>query len=98
MPKTCPPGRVSTLPVCSLVLERYQSFLLAISFLAPSGVWRPSSGWALCKPSDCASRQVRPSKAHDASAFMSLSSTKLVISSAWMESRLGLGQSAVDRG
>jgi hypothetical protein len=34
---------------------------------------------------------VRPRSAHEASAFMSLSSTKLVMSRACMESRFGLG-------
>lgn len=68
----------------------HQSFRLAISFFAASGVCRPSMGCARCRPSDWASRQVSPSNAHDASAFMSFRSTKLVMSRAWMESRLGL--------
>lgn len=68
----------------------HQSFRRDISLLTTSGGWRWSIGCARCSPRDCANLQVRPSSAHEASAFMSLRRTKLVMSSACIESRLGL--------
>lgn len=81
--------------VSSKIVERrrgstYHNFRRTISLFRTSGLSRPSSSCGRCSPRDCASRQVRPSKAHDASAFISLSSTKPDMSRAWIESKLGL--------
>ena len=51
---------------------------------------RPSYEAGRCSPSDCARRQVNPVNAQDASAFISLRSTKLVRRRACMESKEGL--------
>lgn len=71
----------------------HQSLLRIICFVLASGgrPLRPSEGVvARCRPKDCAKRHVSPVNAQDASAFISLSRTKLVRSKAWMESKEGL--------
>ena len=68
----------------------YHSFRRDISPLIVSALERLSICADRCRPRDWASRHVNPSRAQEASAFMSLSSTKPVMSMACMESRLGL--------
>lgn len=70
----------------------HQSLRLIISRDLTSGdaLSLPSDGVGRCSPRDCARRQVRPVSAHEASAFMSLSKTKLVRSKACIESKDGL--------
>lgn len=74
----------------SIFLKRviYQSFLLGKSFAAGVGK-RVFSFGPLWSPKAWASLQERPSKAHEASAFMSFAKTNPRMISAWSDSRDG---------
>lgn len=82
---------------CQTQVHQSLRRIISLGFALGCALSRPSYVLGRCRPRDCARRHVSPVNAHEASAFISLSSTKLVSRRAWIESKDGLRSSQRER-